>query len=375
MQKLIIFNKQKHQTTKMKTSIIFLTLLFAVSCKIDSSDNAAFIQLTKDPRAEAVLATVAIQMQQNNGFQKVQSLLTDLLNSARENLHTNNKLFKRSQGRCDIYNHKLEEKDEYLGSLVESLKAEQITLEDAKERAGDAITSRTNLIQKYSKLLEAEKSRFANEKSFYDSVQNTVADAQSALNELLASLRAAGNKASSAFVQTKIQKITNAYQKVFNVNIDLPTAFVQMSIDNNAARERIVSWLEDINMTFTAMVTDIKNDAQTRQANSENFEKVINDVNKALNEENSNITQLKQKYELLVADYVKNVISFEGFKTQNQANLVENKKYCETEKANYERVKKGSEENVEIYTDLLAYFMDNYRKISKMINDKYKLIQ
>lgn len=360
----------------MKTSIIFLTLLFAVSCKIDTSDSsAAFIQLTKDPRAEAVLATVAIQMQQNNGFQKVQSLLNELLNSARENLHTNNKLFRSAQGRCDIYNHKLEEKDEYLGSLVDSLKAEQITLEDAKERAGDSVTSRTNLIKKYSKLLEAEKTRYANEKSFYDSVLNTIADAQSALNELLASLRDAGNKSSASFVQTKIQKITNAYQKVFNVNIDLPTAFVQMSIDNNAARQRIVNWLEDINMTFSSMVSDIKNDAATRQANSLNFENVVADVNKALNAENANITQLKEKYELLVNDYSKNIQSFEGFRKQNQANLEENKTYCTTEKANYERVRKGSEENVEIYTELLAYFMENYRKISKMINDKYKLIQ
>lgn len=359
----------------MKTSIIFLTLLFAVSCKIDSADSAAFIQLTKDPRAEAVLATVAIQMQQNNGFQKVQALLNELLTSARENLHTNNKLFRSSQGRCDIYNHKLEEKDEYLASLVDSLKAEQITLEDAKERAGDSITSRTGLVQKYSKLLEAETARFANEKSFYDNVQNTIADAQSALNELLASLRDAGNKSSVSFLQTRIQKITNAYQKVFNVNIDLPTAFVQMSIDNNAARQRIVNWLEDINMSFSSMVSDIKSDAETRRLNSQDFQKVINEVNAALQAENANITQLKEKYDSLVNDYTSNIKSFEGFRKQNQANLEENKSYCATEKANFERVRKGSEENVEIYTELLAYFMENYRKISKMMNDKYKLIQ
>ncbi len=359
----------------MKTSIIFLTLLFAVACKIDSSDNAAFIQLAKDPRAEAVLATVAIQMQQNNGFQKVQSLLNDLLNSARENLHSNNKLFKRAQGRCDIYNHKLEEKDEYLGSLVDSLKAEQITIEDAKIRAGDAITSRVALIEKYNRLLAAEKTRYASEASFYDSVTITVNDAQGALKELLASLRSAGNQASPAFVQTKVQTITSAYQKVFNINIDLPTVFVQMSIDNNAARLRIINWLEDIQMSFSSMVGDISRDSETRKANSINFQKVVKEVVDAINAENLNITQLKEKYETLVNDYAKNVQSFQGFRTQNQANLQENTKYCETEKVNFERVKKGSEENVAIYTELLGYFMENYRKISQMINNKYKLIQ
>lgn len=360
----------------MKTSIIFLTLLFAVSCKIESQDaNSAFIQLTKDPRAEAVLATVAIQMQQNNGFQKVQSLLTDLLNSARDNLHQNNLLYKRAEGRCDIYNHKLQEKDEYLESLVDSLKAEKITLEDAKERAGDAITARTNLVQKYSKLLEAEETRFTNEQTFYDGVVNTVTDAQNALKELLASLKSVGTKVSTAFVETKIQKITNAYQKVFNFNIDMPSAFIQMSIDNNAAKERIVNWLEDINMTFSSMVADIKRDADTRKTNSDNFRKVINNVNASLVSENANITELKEKYTSLVEDYNKNIKRFGEFKEKNQANLVENQKYCETEKVNYERVKKGSEENVKIYEELLGYFMENYRKISKLINDKYKLIQ
>ena len=56
----------------MQKTLIFITLLFTVSCNIESSSETAFVQLTKDTRAEAVLATVAIQMQQNNGFEKVQ---------------------------------------------------------------------------------------------------------------------------------------------------------------------------------------------------------------------------------------------------------------------------------------------------------------
>ena len=148
-----------------------------------------------------------------------------------------------------------------------------------------------------------------------------------------------------------------------------------MSIDNNAARERIISWLEDINMTFSSMVSDIKRDAEARRVNSENFQKVINDTNAALQSENANLTNLKRTYETLVGDYEANIKSFEGFRTQNQANLKENESYCATEKTNYERVRKGSEENVEIYTDLLAYFLENYRKISAMISDRYKLIQ
>jgi len=358
----------------MKTSIIFITLLFAVSCKIDSSDNAAFIQLTKDPRAEAVLATVAIQMQQNNGFQKVQSLLTELLESARENLHRNNKLYQKAKGRCDIYNHKLAEKDEYLASLVESLNSEKITVEDATSRAGDAISARSELIKQYSAMRKAEEERFKQENSFYDSVQNTISDAKSAVNELLSNLRAT-DKPAVSFLQTNIKRVTDAYQKVFNVNIDLPYAFIQMSIDNNAAKQRIVGWLNDINMTFSSMVQEISSDAKNRSENSEAFKAVIDKVNTALQNENINITGLKSKYEGLVEDYNKNINDFTQLKKNNAANLLENENYCKNEETNYGRVKKGSEESVKIYTELLEYFLENYRKITKMINDKYKVLQ
>jgi ABC-type transporter Mla subunit MlaD len=345
--------------------------LFAVSCKINTSDNAAFVQLTKDPRAEAVLATVAIQMQQTNGFQKVQALLKELLDSARENLHHNNMLFRQAQGRCDIYNHKLAEKDDYLASLVDSLNAEKITVEDATTRAGDAITARTELISSYSALLSAEEERFKAEGDFYSGIETTVADAQIALDELLASL-SSNDEVAVSFVQTNVKKVTNAYQKVFNLNIDMPTAFIQMSIDNEAAKHRIVSWLQDIKMTFSTMVDEIKSAAETRSANSEGFKNTINTINDALRAENANITELKEKYEELVKEYGSNIEQFSGFKATNLENLHENEAYCQKESENYERVKKGSEENVNIYTELMDYFMENYRKVSKLINDKYK---
>lgn len=357
----------------MKTSIIFLTLLFAVSCKINTSDNAAFIQLTKDPRAEAVLATVAIQMQQTNGFQKVQSLLKELLDNARENLHHNNMLNRQAQGRCDIYNHKLAEKDDYLGSLVDSLNAEKITVQDATTRAGDAITARTELITSYSALLAAEEERFRAESDFYSGIETTVADAQIALDELLASLNS-NNAVAVSFVQTNVKKVTNAYQKVFNLNIDMPNAFIQMSIDNEAAKRRIVSWLQDIKMTFSTMVDEINSAAETRSANSEGFKNTLNTINDALRAENANISDLKAKYEELVSQYASNIEQFSGFKQTNLENLEENKAYCQRENENYERVQKGSEDNVNLYVELLDYFMQNYRKVSKLINDKYRRI-
>merc|ERR1712151_1070 len=296
--------------------------------------EAAFIQLTKDPRAEAVLATVAIQMQANNGFEKVQSLLSELLTSARDNLHNNNMLNRKATARCEVYNHKLSERQEYLASVVESLNAERGTVQEAQKNAQEAISARATLRKSYAGLRAAENTRFTAENNFYSGLRNTINEAITAVTGIEGRLR--GNAPAASFIQTGIKKITDSYAKVFNVKIDLPESFVQMSIDNDAAKKRILAWLADIRGSFASMNASIATDAKTRHG--------------------------------------ENVSAFGELVNKNKENLSENANWCKAEAAAYERVRANSESNVKIYEELMNYFLQNYRKISKMINDKYRRI-
>jgi hypothetical protein len=312
-------------------------------------------------------------MQQNNGFEKVQSLLSDLLNTARENLHNNNMLNRKATARCDVYNHKLAERSEYLASVVDSLKAEKATVLEAETNAGAAIKSRVALSGVYGKLATDEKSRFANEKLFYSGLKNTINEALTSVNDISAKLKS-NAPPTPAFIQTSIQKVTDSYQKVFNVKIDLPESFIQMSIDNDAAKKRILSWLDDIRMTFASMVSSIEGDSKRRGENNLKFESTLEKIVEALKAENENITLIKSKYASLATSYDENIESFGEFMTKNAENLKENKEYCTNEQSAYEKVKANSESNVKIYEELMNYFLENYRKISKMINDKYKVL-
>lgn len=354
----------------MKISLIFLTLLFTVSCNIDASTDSAFIELTKDARAEAVLATVAIQMQQNNGFAKVQSLLTDLLNTARDNLHSNNMLNRKATARCQVYNHKLSERSEYLSSVVESLTAEKATVQEAEKSASSSIVDRSAMAKRYTAMSALEKTRFANEKLFYSGLSATINGALNSVNDLSARLKASV-RPTPKFVQTSVKEITDSYSKVFNVNIDLPESFIEMSIDNNAARGRILQWLDDIKGTFASMVSSIDSDSKRRSDNNGKFVALLTVVASALDTENKNIMVLRTKYTELAASYAKNIQAFAGFNVMNTKNLKENTAFCAAEAAAYAKVKVNSESNVRIYEELMTYFLENYRKISKMINDKY----
>ena len=357
----LIFNQFNKNNFNMKISIIFLTLLFTVSCNIDSSSDAAFIQLTKDARAEAVLATVAIQMQQNNGFEKVQSLLSELLNTARENLHANNVLNRRAEARCQIYNHKLSERSEYLSSVVESLNAERQTVAEANNSAAASIAVRNSLAKVYQELTVAESGRFQKEGLFYSGLSNTITRALNSVNELSAKLKA-DNRPTLKFVQTSVKEITGSYSKVFNVNIDLPESFIEMSLDNNAARQRILTWLEDVRGTFASMVASISTDAKNRSDNNNKFNALLAVVVKSLGAEVNNLNSLRVKYNELIASYAENVASFEKFRVTNANNLSENSSFCAAEKAAYAKVKANSESNVKIYEELMNYFLENYRK-------------
>jgi len=357
----------------MKISILFLTLLFTVSCNIDINSEAAFIQLSKDARAEAVLATVAIQMQQNNGFEKVQSLLSELLDTARSNLHKNNMLNKKATARCQVYNHKLSERSEYLNSVVESLTAEKATVVEAQNNAGESIKSRTAAAESYAKLAASEKERFSHEESFYTGLKNTINEALTSVNDISSKLKS-NSAPSPAFIQTSIKKVTESYNKVFNVNIDLPESFIQMSIDNDAAKKRILQWLSDIKGTFASMVASIDEDAKGRSEKNGKFEALLEKIIESLKTENNNIAVIKGKYKDLIASYVENIASFDDFRKKNAENLKENASFCATEEAAYAKVKANSESNVKIYEELMNYFLENYRKISKMINDKYKTL-
>lgn len=313
-------------------------------------------------------------MQQNNGFEKVQSLLGELLNTARSNLHNNNMENRKATARCDVYNHKLSERREYLNSVVDSLRAEKATVEEANRNAGDSIRVRSELSATYSALAKSEQERFSNENAFYSGLKNTINEALNSVGEISAQLKSR-NEPTEAFVQTSIKKITDSYHKVFNMKIELPSTFIQMSIDNDAARQRILEWLEDIKGTFASMISSIDEDNSSRSESNGRFTALLDKVVEALNTENANIAELQGKYQSLSESYDTNVASFAEFQAKNEENLKENEEYCATEAAAFARVQANSESNVKIYEELMEYFLENYRKISKMINDKYKSLE
>merc|ERR1712032_792774 len=160
----------------------------------------------------------------------------------------------------------------------------------------------------------------------YTGLKNTINEALTAVTEIEGRLK--GNAPNPAFVQTGIKKITESYAHVFNVKIDLPESFIQTSIDNDAAKKRILQWLADIRVTFTSMVGAIGEDAKTRNDNNTKFEALLEKIVENLATENGNIAKLQAKYTTLMGSYQDNITAFGNFVAKNKENLAENTAWC-----------------------------------------------
>merc|ERR1712124_40583 len=189
-------------------------------------------------------------------------------------------------------------------------------VQEAQKNAQEAISARAALRKSYAGLRAAENTRFTAENNFYSGLRNTINEAITAVTGIEGRLR--GNAPQPAFIQTGIKKITDSYAKVFNVKIDLPESFVQMSIDNDAAKKRILAWLADIRGSFAAMNSSIATDAKTRQGNNGRFTALLDKIVEALATENENLTRLVGKYTTLMGSYGENVSAFGELSTKTK---------------------------------------------------------
>src|SRR5687768_6305456 len=111
----------------MKLTVLYLALLVFTSCTdVDmnmdmdlSTDldmettDPILLEFSQDERAEAIFATMAIQMEQSGGFDRILALLTELVVDGRRQLHQAIKTWRRSSARCEVSSAGLRERQDY----------------------------------------------------------------------------------------------------------------------------------------------------------------------------------------------------------------------------------------------------------------------
>ena len=383
----------------MRSTILFLALLVFVSCTTEMTESydSVLLEMATDPRSEAVFATMNVQLKQEGGFDRVLALLNQLVDDGRKQLHVANKIWRKTEARCDVATMKFAERQNYYETKESTLN--QLISEMYKEK-NDAASSaasmkvynawfegfnRRNVLRKAESAAQLNKrytvaqDAVAATKRAIETVSNwTVRGQPVARSKPVAAARVAlrDDKSKSrhpnrSFIQENLEEVTSAFLELKGFELVIPESFVELAADNHKVRRRLLEWLGQLRVTFVEIADHFQQKAAAR---SEIFGRQIAAVSALLAKYALDATHAKHAVARFSTHLssAKEAIEFVAKLSKQNAKLViANTDYCRVEKHNYSNTKNLIDGQLVLFGKIKRYFIDNYKKISKFIKKKY----
>ena len=193
----------------MKT-ILFLITLFAFASCIDPLNKESFAQLSSTPEAKSIFATMSMNMKGGAGFEEILSLLTELVDEAKQNRYNNRETYTPIEKGCEISAFEVETKKAfYEGSIKIAQEWVQHT-EEQFDLADELLSSRKDSNTKWAKLEKDCNLDRGSSSKYLNQVYESFAECISTGEELRDSLNN-DSAIDGAFLQSKIKKFTKLY--------------------------------------------------------------------------------------------------------------------------------------------------------------------
>lgn len=374
----------------MRSTILFLALLVFVSCTTEMTESydSVLLEMATDPRSEAVFATMNVQLKQEGGFDRVLALLNQLVDDGRKQLHVANKIWRKTEARCDVATMKFAERQNYYETKESTLS--QLISEMYKEK-NDAASSAASMkvynawfegFNRRNVLRKAESAAALNKR--YTAAQDAVAATKKAIETVSnwtvrgkaapaarKSGSKKGKKANKSFIQEHLEEVASAFLELKGFELVIPESFVELAADNHKVRRRLLEWLGQLRVTFVEIADHYQQKAAAR---SEIFGRQIEAVKALLAKYALDSTHAKHAVARFSTHLssAKEAIEFVAKLSKQNAKLViANKDYCRVEKHNYSNTKNLIDGQLVLFGKIKRYFIDNYKKISKFIKKKY----
>jgi len=256
----------------MRSTILFLTLLVFISCSIDSTSHETdpvLLELSNDPRSEAIFATMSIQLREPGqaGFDRILALLNELVEDARKQMQENRKLWAGTKARCEVTTQRLNEQEDYhkarilgLGHTLEnvqkdasSAKGQVEFLTASQKTIADFLQNELNVIKQTRELYEGKQ----------QGARNGVELADKAIEKIKS--WEPNQPAGASFIQEAIEKVADAYLQVKSHKIFIPNSFVELAADDNQFKQRVLEWVGILRVGFLESEDSWKNVIKHRE--------------------------------------------------------------------------------------------------------------
>jgi hypothetical protein len=357
----------------MRSTILFLALLVFVSCStemIDSYDSV-LLEMATDPRSEAVFATMSVQLKQQGGFDRVLALLNQLVDDGRKQLHVANKIWRKTEARCDVSTMKFAERQNFYENKETVLT--QIVSEMHKEKndAGSSSASMKIYAQWFegfnrrNVLRKAESAANLNKR--YLAAQKAVEATKKAI-KTVAEWKA---NRKVALIQEDLEAVSASFLELKDFDLVIPESFVELAASDKKVRQRLLEWLGQLRVTFIEIADHYQQKAAAR---NDIFVRQIEAIKALLNKYTLDITHYKHaitRFSTHIRSAKEALTFYAKLSKQNGKLVIANKEYCRVEKHNYSNTKNLIDGQLVLFGKIKRYFIDNYQKISKFIKRKY----
>ena len=355
----------------MRSTIVFLTLLVFISCstKMLTSYDSVLLQFSSDPKAEAVFATMAIQLKQTGGFDRVLALLNELVEDGRKQLHDANKLWRETEARCDVSTMKFNERQDFYATRAAHL-AEAV-LEATQEKGVSQASSEfmANASVVFKAFLEKEVARHDSDIAM---ITGVVQAHEEAITSCDAAIKAVQEwTEGTAFVQTALKKVTDAYLQVKSFHIFIPNSFVELAANDQQVRQRLLEWLSSLRLVILDAKSTFEKDLKDGEAFWDSIEVAVEDLLAVYTGDAVFATAQIQTFEDAITMNDTSKALFDQLVSKNSALVTANAEYCGVEQNNYVAAKALMEEQLAMFRDIRTYFKDHYADINKFIKEKY----
>jgi len=197
---------------------------------------------------------------------------------------------------------------------------------------------------------------------------------QKALDKVNVAIRAVNDwspKTSHAFIQQSVKETTDLYKQVKGMPLTVPEELIQLAANDSKLRKRLYQWLNYLKASIVDALAKCQRARSGVRRIYRALKKTIGLLRKALSEDHKKLGQAIENYTILVKVYSVNEKIYSNLFDQNSLLVQANRKYCDTEKGNFQAGEKAMEAQLKVFTGLRFWLRKNFHRVKRWIKRRY----
>lgn len=340
---------------------------------MDLENVPAFVELSSHPVSKAFFSAVALRMKAdtNGGFQKVMSLINDLITDNKRQIQRIRKINSRVEGECMVTTHKLIDRGVFFTGQRAYFHSRAVVSIEEKSEAFNVMNSRNAQKTSYSTLKSASDASYAEESKKWKS---RITDAQEAVNKVNAALTAINEwtpKTNTAFIQQLVKETTQLYSKVKRYPLSIPTQLIQLAANDSQIKQRLYEWLNLLKGSIVEALSTSQSASAEVDRLYNSFTSTITQLNAFLTDDSSKLSSAIENYTTLIKLYGENETIYTNLETQNALLVKANTNWCNQEMSNYKANNAAMEGQLKVFIDLRFWLRKNFGRVRDWLKQKY----